>query len=123
MNAQPGVAGFAIPVHVVEGQPAEEGRRVRLGGGLAPIHFGAESLHSVCIELEDAISDFAVFQILEVLVRNGQRREVVRARRIADSLGDAEPAAALELFDVLHLLDVQTARRVHLDGAEHRNLL
>ena len=68
MDAQPGVAAFAIAVDVLEGQPAEERRGVRLGRGLAPVDFGAERLHSVRVELEHTIADLAVFQILEILV-------------------------------------------------------
>jgi hypothetical protein len=94
---------------------------IRLGRGIAPVHSGAECLHCVRVQLEHTIADPA-FQILEVLVRYGQRREIIFARWIAGALGDAECPVAFELFDVLYLLDIQPARRVHPDGAEHRYL-
>ena len=63
-------------------------------------------------QLQLALADATRLEIGDVAVADVEPIEILEARRIADPLGDEEPLAALEAFDVLHRGDVRGGRRI-----------
>jgi hypothetical protein len=65
MDPQPGVPSLAIPFDVLQSQAPEHGRGVGFGRRFAPIDLRAKHPDPVLIQLELAVSDRAVLQIVE----------------------------------------------------------
>jgi hypothetical protein len=100
----------------------EERVRVSPRRRFLPVHLLPQALQRDGVEFERTIADPAIFQILEILVRETRPGEIVEARRVAEASGDAKAAASLELLDASHVIEIERGRRVHPDRTEHRHL-
>jgi hypothetical protein len=87
--------------------------------GLRPIYL-LYAFDRALIQLQ-TFADTAFLQVLDINVRQFQRREILETRRIADAFGCLESISMFHMLDVLHRLDGFAYRCIDPHDSGNRN--